>query len=761
MLQACLFLLAGVYALQLSSIALDSGLIIVASLAIAGGLLLGRIRAVLILATGVLLFQLAAIGVINSRIAADFAGDSIITQARIIDFPQRNGPSIGLVAEVTDSPWVPRRIRISWYEPGVEIRLGDTWQLELRLRRPRGSSNAGVFDYESWLFRERVAAIGYVVDGPRNRLLRSGELGVIERLRQRVVDRVSAIIPDVEQAAVLVAISVGTRHLITPDQWQRYARTGTSHLMAISGLHVSLAAAGGYFLVTLIAGLLRSRSNQHFVATAAALTVALAYALVSGLAVPAQRASLMIGIGVIAILWRRQMQPFAIIAAACVVITVITPLATMAPGFKLSFAAVLVLAWLAQRLPGRIAARRLLRPLFALTQLGAAQVVLLFGLLPLTAVIFARISIAAPVVNLIAVPVFSLVTVPFTLAGLLLDGFLQPLGDGALSVAALSLHFIESLIAMAARIPAASVSLPSISGMAWLYLLVPAAWVVCPPGWPCRGVAWIAAIALLLHVPTRLPSACANIDVLDVGQGLAIVVQTRRHTVVFDTGPAFRGGGNAARSVVLPFLTARGLNRVDKLVVSHADLDHAGGVETLLAAVNVLDMRVGEPLPGEHRFSDECVAGHSWRYDGIRFEFLHPRAGSVRVGNDSSCVLLVTAGRYRALLTGDIEQPVEDELVRSGTLQAVDVVVVPHHGSRTSSSVPFVYALRPTVAIVSAGFGNRWGFPKQEVVERWQAAGTEVFTTATAGAVGLRLCEEGGVTELSRQRVSQRRIWHD
>jgi len=761
MLQACLFLLAGVYALQLSSFTPDSGPIAVALLVIAGGLLFGMFRAVLIFAAGVLLFQLAAIGVVSSRIAADFVGDSIVTQARIINFPQRKGATVSLFAEVPDSPWVPRRIRISWYEPGVEVRLGDLWQLELRLRRPRGNSNPGVFDYESWLFRERIAAIGYVVDGPRNRLLHSGELGAIERLRQRVVDRVGTIIPDVEQAAVIMAISVGARHLITPEQWQRYARTGTSHLMAISGLHVSLAAAGGYFLVTLIAGLLRSRSNQHFVATAAALVVALAYALISGLAVPAQRASLMIGIGVIAILWRRQMQPFAIIAAACVVITVMTPLATMAPGFKLSFAAVLVLAWLAQRLPGRIAARGLLRPLFAFQQLGAAQLVLLFGLLPLTVLIFARISIAAPAINLIAVPVFSLVTVPFTLAGLLLDGFLQPLGDGALVVAAASLGFIESLIAMAAPIPAASVTLPSVSGMAWLYLLVPAAWVVCPPGWPCRGVAWVAAIALSLHLPARPPSACADIEVLDVGQGLAIVVETRRHVVVFDTGPAFRGGGDAAKSVVLPYLTARGLNRVDKLVVSHADLDHAGGVESLLAAVNVPDIRVGEQLAGEQQLSEECVAGHSWRYDGIRFEFLHPQAGSARDGNDSSCVLLVTAGEFRALLTGDIEQPVEEELVRSGKLQAVDVVVVPHHGSQTSSSMPFVSALRPAVAIVSAGFGNRWGFPKQEVVGHWQAAGAEVITTATAGAVRLRLCEEGGIMALSRQRVRQRRIWND
>jgi competence protein ComEC len=761
MIRACLFLLAGVYAPQLSSFALDSDPIAIVLFTFLAGLLFGRLRDAIFLVAGAAVFLLATFNIINARISPDFVGDSIVTQVRIVDFPRHSGLNVNLVAEAQGNPWVPRRLRISWYEPDVQIRLGDTWQLELRLRRPRGNSNPGVFDYEAWLLRERVGAVAYVVDGRRNHLLRSGDLHPVERLRQRVVNRITLVIPDAERAAVLAAISVGARHLVTPQQWDRYARTGASHLMAISGLHVGLAAAGGYFLMAVLVGLSRRRGDQHSVATLAALSVAGSYALLSGLAVPAERAGLMIGIAVVSVLCRRQVQPFTVVATACALIIVSAPLATLAPGFKLSFSAVLVLIWLARRYPGHFESHRMLRPLAAVRQLGAMQVMLLCGLLPLTVLIFGRLTFAAPVVNLIAVPVFSFVTVPFTLAGLILDGSFQPLGDWALTVAAGSLTVIETLIAKSAQLPGASVAIPTVTGAALLLVFAPLVWAVFPPGWPGRNVAWIGVVALTLSQPPRPPSGCADIDVLDVGQGLAIVITTRQHVVVFDTGPAFRGGGSAAESVLLPFLAGRGIDRVDKLIVSHADLDHSGGVDTLLDRIDVLDARVGEPLSATRQFGRDCVAGEDWRYDSIGFAFIHPPPDSLRTGNDSSCVLMVSAGTRRMLFTGDIEQPVEERLVRSGDLLRVDAVSIPHHGSLTSSSAPFVQALRPAIAIVSAGYGNRWGLPKEKVVDRWSAAGATVFTTATSGAISLRLCENVGVSSLTHHRAARRRIWHE
>jgi competence protein ComEC len=327
-------------------------------------------------------------------------------------------------------------------------------------------------------------------------------------------------------------------------------------------------------------------------------------------------------------------------------------------------------------------------------------------------------------------------------------------------LAVLSLDFVEQLIAHAVTLPAASVNIPELDPGKRFYLLLPLCWVVLPPAWPGRYIAVIAALALIVHEPARPAHGCADVDVLDVGQGLAVVITTQHSVLLFDTGPAFRSGGSAMESVVLPFLAHRGIKHIDNVVVSHADLDHAGGVDALLRRMPVGLLHVGERL-GDARPGRLCDAGQNWLVDGVRFDILHPRADTERSGNNASCVLQLSAGEHRLLLTGDIEGPAEAALSRSGALQPVDAVVVPHHGSGTSSGTAFVQVLRPSVAIVSAGFDNRWGLPKSEVVERWQGAGAAVHVTATAGAISMRLCEQGGIVSLDRHRVERRRIWHE
>lgn len=759
MTRACLILLAGIYALQLSSFALGSDLIAVIFVIFLGALLVSRVSDFIWFLVGLVLFGLAANGIVNSRLLPEYSGDSIVVTVRIVDFAAATGSSVSFAVEPLSDARLPSHIRLSWFEPPVTLRLGDVWQLELRLRRPRGSVNPGVFDYEAWLFRERIGAVGYVAGSHRNHLISSADLGVIDRVRQRFVDRVSVLRP--ESAGVLAAISVGARHLITAEQWDRYARTGTSHLMAISGLHVGLAAGAAYVLASLISGLLFRGGNHHAQATVFALIVAVSYALVSGLAIPARRASLMIAFVAMSVLRRRQVCPLTVVAAACIVITVSTPLASMAPGFMLSFAAVLVLIWLTQRLGSRLNGTLTDRLVFSIRQLGIVQGLLLLGLLPLTVLIFDRIAFVAPVVNLIAVPVFSLVTVPFTLAGLLLDGQLQVVGDPALAVAAISLEYLEKLIALAAEIPGAGHTLPAVTGSAWILLFLPLIWVVLPPGWPGRHLALIGVVGLVLHQPPRPGYGCVAVDVLDIGQGLAAVLQTQAHTVVFDTGPAFRSGSSAAETVILPYLSHKGISRIDKLIVSHADLDHSGGVGALLTGLDVEEILVGEPLEGQERVQTFCNAGENWQYDGVAFSFIYPQQDAHREGNDASCVLLVEAGDHQLLLTGDIERPAEQQLIQDDMLGRVNAVVVPHHGSRTSSTVPFVRALAPNLAIVSAGYDNRWGFPKEDVVARWVGVGARVLETSTSGAIGIRLCERSGIEEVTQNRHEQHRIWHD
>ena len=650
MIRACLCLLAGIYALQLSSFATDSDLAAVAFVALFATVALRRWRSLSWFALGLALFSLSSADIIGNRLTPMYVGDSMVTQVRVVSFPENTQSSVAMIVEPLGDHRIPSRIRISWFEPPVSVRFGDVWQFELRLRRPRGSRNAGVFDYEAWLFRNRIGGTGYIVEGRRNYRVRSGALGVVDRVRQRSVDRLTDLLPQTRDAAVLAAISVGARHLITRQQWDRYARTGTSHLMAISGLHIGLAAGAAYVVACVLGGLLIRHGNHHARATVFAITVAGLYSLVSGLALPAQRASLMIGLLGIAVLRRRQPRPLLIIAAACLVLAALSPVETMAPGFKLSFAAVLLLIWLARRHQGMRGNGWSWRLVSSVRSLAVVQVLLLLGLLPLTVLIFSRVTFAAPLVNLIAVPLFSVVTVPFTLCGLLLDGPLRPIGDQALLIAAQSLNVIENLIDLAVSVRGSAHPLPVIQGVAWAYLLLPLLWVVLPPAWPGRFLAWLGVLALMLYQPPRPAAGCAVVDVLDVGQGLAVVVRTREYVLLYDTGPAFRGGSSSAETVVLPYLAGLGLRRIDTLVVSHSDLDHAGGADVILSGIEVGAVLLGEHLPGMQ--SNLCSAGQQWRATGVDFRIIYPTLDIRHDGNDASCVLEIETGVHRLLVTG-------------------------------------------------------------------------------------------------------------
>lgn len=747
MTRACLGVLAGMYALQLSSFAETSDYLTPVFVA-AVFLFLMRQRLLLCaFVAGAYFFMFAAEQLSNSRIPNEIEGDSIVTTIRVIGFPERKENTVSFAAITFGDARLPEKVRLSWFDPPVSLRNGDNWHLEVRLRRPRGNSNPGGFDYAGWLFREHIAAAGYVVNSHRNQLLRATPMSPVEKLRMRTVQRISDLIDDPDSASVLLAVVVGARHEISRDQWDRYAATGTSHLMAISGLHVGLCALGAYYFMRVISGLFgftgRTR-NYHLAAVLFSLLVAILYVQVSGLAIPARRASAMLLLGVVYLLSRQQPDARRIVVVVALGIAIADPLSTMAPGFILSFAAVALLLWSLQ-------CRR--------TGLPVLQVCLLMGLMPLTALLFDRISFAALPINLLAVPLFSLVTVPLALIGALCDGLAQPIGDKALVVAAHSVSLLERLIVATAERSWSSLLLPAFSGLAVIYLWLPAVWAILPARWPGREVAWLGIAGICLYQPRPPDPGCAVISVLDVGQGLAVAIQTNTHAVLYDTGPAYRNGSSAAETVVIPFLRSRGIGELDQLVVSHADLDHAGGVTAISAAMPVYKTIAGEAMAGAP--AEACWRGQSWRYDGVDFSVLHPDAGSSLQGNDRSCVLLVELGDYRFLLTGDIEEGAEHALLRTGDLQQVQMVTAPHHGSRTSSTVPFIQALQPDLVVVSAAFANRWGLPKPDVVERWRAVGSEVLNTAQSGAVELHVCTDRSRPEIRQYRQLNRRIWHE
>ena len=702
---------------------------------------------------GFALFQLAATAIIEGRLDARYAGDSMLAVVRVSDVPRVIGDTLTMSVAPIDDARIPSRVRLGWFEPPVRPAIGEVWELELRLRRPRGRFNPGGFDSESWLFREKYQATGYVVAGKRNRLLWSGTSSAIDRVRADFTDRALDVAANAETGAVLAAIGVGAREHITPAQWERYAATGTTHLMAISGLHVGIAALVGFALVFAAGVFLPVGGNRYVGAVLLGAAVAVAYAIVSGFGIPARRAVVMLLLAAATVASRRQFSPARIVALAAALVFVSDPVTTLAPGFHLSFAAVVLLIWLARQTPA--ADGVLLRPV---RQLVIMQVFLLFGLLPLTALIFRRFAVLATPVNLLAVPLFSFVTVPLTLAGLLLGNTWESLATFVLQVAAFSVDSIDAVIRLTARPGFAKGTLTELRGGALGLLLLPLAWVALPRGWPGRHVAILGVIAILCWKPANPPAACFDTWVLDVGQGLAVVIQSGDEVTIYDTGMAWRGGSSAAEQVVLPFLAARGIERISRLVVSHADLDHSGGVQALRRAVDIEYIIVGERLPGVRGWS--CRAGQGWWSGAIHFELLHPSGPVQPAGNDASCVLRVAAGPHALLLTGDVEAGAERALLQSNANLGSDVVIVPHHGSLTSSSVPFVDAVSPRVAVVSAAYANRWGFPRPPVVRRWQAVGAELLGTARDGAVFSRICASEGLVAIQTERDRRRRFWH-
>ena len=759
MLLYCLYLLAGAYSLSLVEKLPATATLFACLIGGIACLLVPRLRPLAAIAAGFVLMAVTAGRALDDRLDPALVGETEWLSARIDEFVRPEPRSLQFVVRPLGRPDLPSRIRLSWLDPGGMPQIGETWRLAVKLRRPRGYANPGGFDFEGWLFRQRIGATGYVVGEEHSFRVQAAPITLAVRVRRHIVERIERVLPDDEATAVLMAISVGARHRISRQQWEAYAATGTSHLIAISGLHIGLAAAAAFLFCRLLSAPWCRQRNARDLATLAAVVTAFAYAALSGFAIPARRASLMVLAAAFLAMVRRRLGPATILSAACLLIVSADPLAIMAPGFQLSFAAVAILLLVASESVAPLAVpAALAKRLVPLDRLKSMQLALLAGLFPLTAWLFGRFALVAPMVNLLVLPVFNFVTVPAALLGILCDGPLAAAGDALLGLAHDSIGFVLRIVHGAHRLPYASFHVPPGSPV---LLLTPALYVLLPKGWPGRRIALLAVLVVLVSRPPAPEPGCFRYHVLDVGQGLAAVIRTHSYALLFDTGPAFQSGSTAADLVIVPFLRHAGIERLDHVIVSHGDLDHAGGIGAVIRGVESGRILVGERLDILGSAQRACTDELAWERDGVSFRFLHPRPATPWRGNNASCVLQIVAGSRSMLVTGDIEAPVETLLAYRGQLTRSDIVVVPHHGSRTSSGTSLVDATRPETAIVAAGYGNRWGFPKDEVVERWRSVGATVLETSGSGAISQELCGDGSKSAIRQQRTERPRYWSE
>lgn len=654
---------------------------------------------------------------------------------------------------------VPQRVMLSWYQGRRDdeqferqpVRPGERWRFTVRLKRPHGNANPGGFDYEAWLLERNIRATGYIRPNPAERLTEMvwQPAYLVERLRYGVRAAFQRTLPEASYpwSGILVALAIGDQKAINGELWATFNRSGVTHLMSISGLHITMVAALFGWLVSFAwrrVPTLTLRLPAQKAGVLAGCIAALAYALIAGFGVPAQRTVYMLLVAALAVWSSRIVAPSRILALALLVVLLFDPWAVLAAGFWLSFGAVAALLYIGAARLGAADGW-----IGRLKTWGAVQWAATLASLPILLLVFQQFSLVSPLANAVAIPVVSFIVTPLALIGALIPWW--PI----LSLAHWVMDGLMIFLGWCATWPVWQAPAPPLwaVGVAGLGVAVG----LLPRGVPGR---WLGAVLIVPAVfwPVGKPApGVVWIDVLDVGQGLATVIRTHQHTMIYDPGPLYSAESDAGQRVVVPFLRTLGINRIDMLMVTHRDSDHAGGTASVRAAVEVAELRSSVTGLGGER----CLAGQTWRWDDVLFEVLHPSSDVYETdgkSNHLSCVLRVTAGGRRMLLTSDIEAADEAALLRRNPDDlGADVMLVPHHGSKTSSTETFLTAVGADEVIVPVGYRSRFGHPKPEVVARYAASGARIWRTDRDGAVRIVLGPDG--EQLSGWRQQHARYW--
>lgn len=735
---------------------------------------------VLITALGFAWAQARAWWRLQSALPAACEQKVIAVQGVIVSVPEQDarGQHVDVAIEQRFNAvcGLPDRVRLHLYtqayrgdvakssHPLPRLKAGERWQFSLKLKRPHGTRNPHGFDYAAWCLANDIGASGSIVTkAPMRRLqpLAWQPAAWIARWRALVGDRITQSLGHTPSSAVMRALVIGDDSQISRADWQLFVDSGINHLVSISGLHITMLASLGYLFIGWL-WRLWPRWALYVPSTLAASTggalVAIVYAALAGFSIPTQRTLYML-LTVFVMLSLKQRMPFSwLLSIAMWVVLLLDPWAVLAPGFWLSFGAVAVLAF---SMSGRLR----VAPWWQSAM--QAQWVMTLAFVPVLIMLFNQLALVSPLANALAIPLVSIGVVPLAIAG-----------------AVFSIDFL--------LIWAASLWEACAAGLQWLhqwpwavrYFATPPVWAwliavlgtlvwLMPRGWPLRWAGLLLWLPLFHTSEPILQPGQMRVTVIDVGQGLSVLVQTARHAMLYDAGPIYNEQSDAGQRIVLPYLRHLGLHQLQLAVISHDDNDHVGGMASVLAGIQA--QQIMSSLTAEAQFFKQlqhnpqmakqprlaCRAGQTWVWDQVHFRVLHPSHAmtSVAKDNDKSCVIKVSSAHGSLLLTGDIEQYAEQMLLESSSDQVhADVMVMPHHGSKTSSSMAFIRKVHPKVAIATAGYLNRFGHPKPEVVARYQALGSQTLRSDQDGAIVLDFLP-GAQPHVTRWRQAEPHYW--
>ncbi len=675
---------------------------------------------------------------------------------------------------LTEGAVIPRHLALSWFKARpVEaggtawpvLHAGERWRITVRLKQPHGNLNPHGFDYEAWALERNIRATGYVHPSAENqRLLARAPSPAywIEQVREEIRHRFAASLSGQAYIGILQALAIGDQHVIPRDQWQVFTRTGTNHLMAISGLHITMISSIVFALVFWLwrwSAYLTLRLPAYRAATVAGLLMAFAYTVLSGFAIPAQRTLYMLAVVAVA-LWRgQQTSATAVLAWALFWVIVLDPWAVNAPGFWLSFGAIAIIMLITVGRIGKI---------HWLTGWVRIQWAITLGLIPLLLVFFQQVPVLSPLANAIAIPLISFAVVPLTLLAAI------PLFDFVLPWAHTLLSFLMTILRSLSDFPQAvwQQHTPPL----WTVIVAAAGilWMLLPgslgrgffAGFPARWLGMIALLPLFWVPPPQPGTGELWLTVLDVGQGLAVVARTEHHVLLFDTGPGF-GDSDSGKRMIVPYLRGEGMRRLDVMIVSHADNDHSGGALSIMTEMPIelllSSLQDDHPIVHAATRKAQCRDGQSWNWDGVHFELLHPLpqdyANRQRKINANSCVLKISSMHGSILIPADIESKDEQALLnRASDKLAATILIAPHHGSLSSSTADFVNQVNPVLTIFTVGYLNRYGHPHEAVEARYLSADSRLLRSDRDGATLLRFTESGWSAESWRELY--RRYWH-